>query len=426
MRTTALLRRLTTIDPRIVDAALAVAFTLINVVWALSGDPRQAVRPPDTWSLLLTAAANLPLAFRRRWPLAVLAACCTAALTYHLLGYDPDQNVLGSLLALYSVAAHRPLSVCLAGSALTVLAWAYASAAQDPAATWWAALIRALVVCGFMVAFGLIARLLAQRHRRQAELTARLRELTRRLRQERDSTARLAAAGERVRIARELHDVVAHHVSVISVQAELGQYVLTSDPATAATALATIADTSRQALEEMQRLLSILRIGVEDSPPAYDATPGLGGLAALIERVRTAGVTVELTEIGEPRPLPPGLELCLYRIVQEGLTNILKHAAPTRAQLTLEYAPDAVTVQITDDGPSDSLAKRRQPSKVTQTTPGYGLLGMTERVKLYRGTITAAPCPTGGFRVAARVPLPVHPGEQPTPAIGNDDHSVGR
>ncbi|WP_336203897.1 sensor histidine kinase [Nonomuraea sp. LPB2021202275-12-8] len=399
--------QLGSVDPRIVDGALAVTFTLTSAAWAWT-EQQPDTRPPDTGALLLIAAANLPLTFRRRWPLAVVVVCCVAGLIYHAMGYHPGQNSLSSLVALYSVAVHRPLRYCLAASVLTTCAWAYATAMQTPWAALWSVLARALVVCGFVVVFGLVVRLLAQRNRRQAELTGRLRELTHKLRLERDSTAKLAAARERVRIARELHDVVAHHLSVISIQAELGQYVLTTDPATVGTALATISDTSREALGEMQRLLSILRIGTDDSTPAaYDAAPGLQDLAALMERVGTAGVSAEMTVIGDPKPLPPGLELCLYRIIQEGLTNVLKHAAPTQVQILIGYASDAVTVQIIDAGP-----KRCEPVTETPVIPGHGLLGISERVKLYQGTMSAGPSPEGGFRVTACVPLQTpHPGD---------------
>ncbi|NUT42110.1 MAG: sensor histidine kinase [Thermoactinospora sp.] len=389
--------RLGALDPRIVDWALGVGFTLINLAWDRTG-PEQAVRPPDAGSVVLTVLANLPLGLRRQRPLTVLMVICAAGIAYHRLGYQPSQNTLGSLLALYSVAVHRPPPLCLIGGAVAVGSWAYASAVQIPDAPPWAVVARAVVVCAFIVGFGLVVRLLAQRTRRLADLTGRLRDLTRRLRQERDSTARLAVAAERVRIARELHDVVAHHLSVVAVQAELGHYVLDDDRDTTATALTTIADTTREALAEMQRLLSVLRIGADDDVRA-DATPGVSGLDPMVERMRAAGIDVTMTVTGRPRPLPPGLDLCLYRIVQESLTNVLKHAGPTRARLTLEYTADAVTVEVGDDGPA-------QPADVTQATTGYGLLGMGERIKLYQGTISAGPRPSGGFQVTANVPLP--------------------
>ncbi|GAA4104023.1 sensor histidine kinase [Nonomuraea soli] len=416
MRSTWLRWRLGGLDPRVVDWTLGAGFTVINLAWNWTG-PEQSARPPDAGSVMLTVLANLPLGLRRHRPLAVLMVVCAAGLVYHRLGYQPSQNTLGSLLALYSVAVHRPPRVCLAGGAVAAGSWAYASAVQIPDAPLWAVVARAVVVCAFIVGFGLVVRLLAQRTRRLADLTERLRELTRRLRQERDSTARLAVAAERVRIARELHDVVAHHLSVVAVQAELGHYVLDSDRETTARALTTIADTSREALTEMQRLLSVLRIGADDDV-RYDAAPGVSGLDALVERVRAAGVDVTMTVTGRPRPLPSGLELCLYRIAQESLTNVLKHAGPTRARLTLEYTADAVTVQVGDDGPA-------RPADVTQATPGYGLLGMSERIKLYQGTISAGPRPSGGFQVTANVPLPAPAGGPARTAMGDDDLSVG-
>jgi signal transduction histidine kinase len=234
--------------------------------------------------------------------------------------------------------------------------------------------------------------------------------LAARLRQGQEERARRAVVGERVRIARELHDVVAHHMSVISVQAGLARYVLHSDPAVACTALDTVLQASTEALDEMRRMLELLRIDQYDAMPGrdtrtqgYDPAPGLDRLPDLLNRVRAGGVPVELTVTGDRRPLPSGLDLCVFRVVQEGLTNVLKQAVPASTTVTLHYGSDHVVARVADDG------GRRQPA-ASGAAPGHGLIGMGERARLYGGTLTAGHRPEGGFEVCLTLPLP--PGEE--------------
>jgi signal transduction histidine kinase len=227
-----------------------------------------------------------------------------------------------------------------------------------------------------------------------------------RLRRDREERARRAVTDERIRIARELHDVVAHHMSVIAVQAGMARYVLRTDPDTAGAAMGTVLATSTEALHEMRRMLALLRVGAdtEDAAPvSYDPSPGLPGIPALVDRVRAAGVPVRTSITGVPRALPPGLQLCIHRVVQESLTNVLKHAAPATATVTLDYGGDRFTAVVRDDG--------------TRTTPdrgagraGQGLIGMRERATLYGGTVHAGPRPGGGFEVRLVLPLPPEEG----------------
>lgn len=391
--------RFLTAHPLLVDSVIAVAMSAVMWMWQLS-DVNYAERPPDGLSFALTLVVNLPMALRRRIPFTVLLISCAASMIHVLLGYHSQVNKVGVLLVLYTVTVYRPVPVSSVSAALTFGLWWYSSVIV-PDIQLWMSIVWPLTVVGFVWAFGQATRLVIERNRRLVELAWRLRD-------EQENKARLAVARERTRIARELHDVVAHHLSVVAVQAELGRYVLSTDPATTGTALATIADTTREALDEMRVLLSVLRIGADDERETrYDVTPGLADLETLIERVRTAGVTVEVTVIGDEWPLPQGLDLCVYRIVQECLTNVVKYAAPTRVRMTFTYAVDTLTVQVCDDGRSVT----GQPVEVTQNTPGQGLIGMTERVKLYQGTITTGPRPTGGFQVTATLPLPARSGE---------------
>ncbi|MBG0831063.1 sensor histidine kinase [Planomonospora sp. ID67723] len=382
------------LDPRFVDAVFAVVLTAITLVWA-AADHGGSWRRPDAVAVALTCAANLPVAVRRTAPLTVLLGCAAASICHHALGYQPDVNNFSSMFALYSVAVHHPFRIMLAGAAGATAVW------------WWAAVVaedglallnvtQGLAIVGATCAFGIGRRRLADRNLALAELTERLRR-------EQEDRARRAVTEERVRLAGELHDIVAHHMSVISVQAGLARYVFASDPGTARAALATVADTSHEALEEMRRLLAVLRLNGEDRDDGvYDPTPGLGQLGQLVERVRAAGVPVDVEVTGSARPLNPGVELCAYRVVQEGLTNVIKHALPARAKVRVHYGGEHLRVTVTDDGSSSP-----EPS----SGGGHGLIGMRERVRLYRGTVVAGPLPGGGFQVSATLPLPAVGGE---------------
>ncbi|MFI6317213.1 sensor histidine kinase [Nonomuraea sp. NPDC050556] len=370
-------------DPLLLDGALAVAFAVGTWLWvAIEGG--HATRSLDAAGALLILAVCLPLTFRRRYPCSVLVASCVAAIVFHQLGYHTGQNNIVPLVALYSVAAHRRFPLALVCWAVQAVEWSHATLLAAPGVALWVVLAQEAVVGSLVIAFGATTR-------RLATLTARLRD-------DHEDLARLAVAQERARIARELHDIVAHHMSVISVQAGVARYVMGSDPATAQAALATISDVGAEALAEMRRLLSILRLDNDDRPvDDLHSAPGLRDLPALADRVRSAGVEVEVVVTGEPRPMPPGMDLSVYRILQECLTNILKHAGPTTARVSLTYAQATLVIQVTDDG---------KPRKAPKNSDGHGLLGLTERVKLYQGTISAGPRPMGGYEVVAVLPLP--------------------
>ncbi|MDI6101849.1 sensor histidine kinase [Actinoplanes sp. NEAU-A12] len=244
--------------------------------------------------------------------------------------------------------------------------------------------------------------------RRLEESNARLARAAAELRRGQADLARRVLVDERVRIARELHDVVAHHMSVISVQAGLARYVLRSDPPTAGTALDAVLNTSTEALDEMRRMLGLLRLGREpdeaDESDSRRPLPGLEGLPELISRVESAGLPVALTVEGRSRALPHGVALTAYRIVQESLTNVLKHAGPARATVSVRFTPDTVALTITDDG--------RGP---VSEGAGHGLAGLRERAALYGGTLTAAGREPHGFEVSATLPYPSSAATRPAP-----------
>ncbi|GIE53819.1 ATPase [Amorphoplanes nipponensis] len=383
-------------SPLVVDTGLAVALTAVSILQGLDDDSGRW-RPFDLTAAALSALATLPTVARRRAPVPVVLVCYTFWVWQVVLGYNPVVTTYGMLLAMYAVAASRPL-------------W-HTAAALAPGAVLW-------VVVGLAAHAGSLAGLVLQAlaipaaiwkvadSARHLDRTNRLlAEANEQLRRDREERARRAVADERVRIARELHDVVAHHMSVISVQAGLARYVLRTDPQTAEAALGTVLAADGEALDEMRRMLALLRAADDGpaEPPAYAPAPGLLGLPDLIERVRTAGVPIRLDVTGRPRPLPPGIQLCVYRVVQEGLTNVLKHAAPATATVTLDYGPDRITATVRDDG-----ARREAPAT---GRPGQGLIGMRERAMLYGGTADAAPLPGGGFEVRLVLPLPAHGAE---------------
>ena len=371
---------------RAADVALALGLAVhaqIEIWWpavALGGADSGGVKVV----LVPTAlAATLPLAWRRRFPFAVLCVVIGALSAQALLTVPVDgmSGLVALVVAVYSVAAHAERTRALAGLALALVAGA-ALIAND------------LADLPFDV-FVIGAPWLAGYALRAARLRAReLETLTAELASEREERARLAVAAERTRIARELHDVVAHSVSTMVVQAEAGDTLLVEHPQRAGEAFVAIQTTGRQALTEMRRLLGLLRQG--DRELALVPQPSMVRLEDLIARVREAGLAVELDVEGPTRPLPPGLDLSAYRIVQEALTNALRHAGGARAWVTLRYRDDALELGIVDDGHSGGNG----------ASAGHGLTGMRERVKLYGGQLEAGRRPDGGYAVHARLPLP--------------------
>jgi signal transduction histidine kinase len=344
---------------------------------------------PSPIAIGMVLLINLPLAWRRRYPLVIGPLVAAASIAYGIAPY-PDLGVpvpLGALVAFYTTMAYcsrRTATLIAGGACVAALAGMLLPVTDaDPVDFAFAGLL-----LGSTWALGDSAR---SRRAYTAELEARAARLER----ERELEASRAAAEERARIARELHDVVAHHVSMMVVQAEAGPVVVERDPKTAAQAFDSIGAIGRQALGEMRRLLGVLRSG-EDRAPSLTPQPGLEQLPALVEQVRQAGLEAKLEVEGEPRPLPPGMDLSAYRIVQEALTNAVRHAGPGAAKVLVRYGDGDVRLEIRDHG----VGSRND------NHAGHGLVGMRERVNLYGGDLAAGPHPDGGFTVAARLPLP--------------------
>ncbi|MFI7317959.1 sensor histidine kinase [Streptomyces venezuelae] len=371
------------IRPFAVDALIAVALTTVAV---LLGQESVAQGWPalDPLGYALVALVCVPVAVRGKAPLTVLLVVHLAWFVYVTVGYWPVVGTFGPMLTVYTVASLRSPRVSLACAALMAALWIYAGAISEGASM--------PSVVGQAVGFSLVLWRFGYVARRSAELA-------RQLKREQDERARREVAEERGRIARELHDVVAHHMSVISVQAGLATFVFGSDPATARAALGTISGTSGEALEELRRMLRVLR--AEDGDHTGDAPaapmPGLARLEDMVERVRAGGVDVELRVTGTPRPVAPGVELCAYRVVQEALTNVLKHAHGAAATVELAYRRGHIEVSVINDG-------RGVIQDRVRTGSGHGLIGMRERAKLYGGAISIGPLSEGGFAVRLTLP----------------------
>ncbi|MFJ3903746.1 sensor histidine kinase [Streptomyces sp. NPDC090025] len=406
-------REVRAVNPLFVDTALALCLVAAAAVVGDQYHPEGWPRFDGT-AHLLTAGIGLPLALRRIAPVGVLVASSLAFAGYLAAGYQPSLNFWAPALAFYGVAAQRPPRTAAWAALLTAAVVLYSGlCARELGIA--VAVIQAVGVPGVLWVVGNGARLLALRNRQLADLTERLR-------QEQEARARRAVAGEQRRIARELHDVVAHHMSVISVQAGMAGYVFATEPATARAALDTIAATSQEGLRELRRILTLLRSAAGETDPAspagaaasggrpsdawYAPMPGLARLSDIAERAAAAGLTVELLTEGRARPLAPGTELCAYRAVQEALTNVIKHAPGARATVLVAHRPSELVVTVTDDGGAPTRPPGRRPDPANVPTPsGYGLIGMRERARLYGGTVDAGPRAEGGFRVCLRLPV---------------------
>ena len=369
--------------PTALDVALASALTLLLQLELWLGETYEGepAFPGDrTATAVLLLGVTVPLAWRRVHPRAAFAASMLALSVLSLWqgGAEAGGLFLVLLIAVYSAAAwsDRPLEVA-AIAAVTLIAHGLRNPWSDGLGDY-------LFAPAFCAAGFVLGRIVHARGRRA---------------QQAEASAVEAVAAERARLARELHDVVAHSVSVMVMQAKGGAAVLDSDPDRARTAFRTIESSGRQAIEELRLMLGLLR-GDETVDEAADRSPqpGLARLPALIESVRSDGLTVELHEEGEPARLPAGEDVSAYRIVQESLTNTLKHAGAQRASVTLRWNEDAVELEILDDG--DGGNRLDVPSS------GRGLIGMRERATMFGGTLTAGPRHEGGFRVHARLPRP--------------------
>jgi signal transduction histidine kinase len=393
--------------PLLVDGALAV------ILLAGGANDLNAATLPA--SLALAG----PVAVRRRFPVPAYAAALAIGVIQVIFGIgqtftrsplQPTFADIGILILLYTVAAERPRRVSLPGMVACVALSAAAVARYNPGGNQSRRPGEFVLVGGIFVLASVGAWVLGDSMASRRARSAALEERAVRAERERDAQAEIAAAAERVRIARELHDVIAHNLSVMVAQADGGAYAFDAMPERSRQALAEIGRTGRQALSEMSSLLGVLRAGPE--APSLAPAPAAADIVPLVAQAREAGMRVGHTIEGDVRPLPDGLSRAAYRIVQEALTNVRKHAGPgAAAEVTLRYGRGDLLVRVADDGgdagpppglPRYDADRSSQPAD----NPGHGLAGMRERAAMYGGTVQAGTCPGGGFEVTARLPLP--------------------
>ena len=375
--------------PTAVDAALAgvvAACTLPQLVyWARYPEGGFGVR------LLFTALLVAPLVWRRRFPLGTFAFAASVALVQWNVNVSLAADVV-LLIYLYTVASRYPTRVAVVAATVVEVGVLMAASRWNLAGSLAQPFLERVVLLSALVAVALLLGI-SVRIRRQS-LSA-LTDRAERLERERDQQATIAAAAERTRIAREMHDVVAHSLSVMVTLSDAAALKQRSDPERAADVIRQVSVTGHQALDEMRGLLGVLR--TEDDPGDRAPQPGVGQVDALLDRVRSAGLSAELTITGPYDAMAKGVELTVYRIVQEAVTNTLKHASePTRIAVGILVLDHEVVVDVVDDG-------AWQADQVV--AGGLGLTGMRERVTVHDGSVDAGPRPDGGWRVHARLPI---------------------
>ncbi|MER5599715.1 histidine kinase [Streptomyces sp. NPDC002265] len=368
-------------------AVLAFVPTL-SKIGAQIGDLPE--RPAGALSFGLILAQTLPLAARRRWPAGTLGVVGCAFAVYQALGFATTFGSLGLYLAVYSAGAHRVRlrlgSAAVASAAYAALAVVLNRLGSPLGAPDYLAFYLTLTVI-WLVGGTVRTRRIEEAQRRRL-------------------AAEVATATERARIARELHDVVTHHVTAMVVQADAAQFLLTSAPERAREGLSAVSDTGRRALTELRHLLGVLE-ATGDSPgadPAHtDRAPTLGRLGDLVEQARSAGQPVEFREQGERRPQPADVELAAYRVVQEALTNAMKHATGQPTTVVVQHGEERIEIGVSTDAPDDSPTAApvtRKPGPAG----GRGLAGLRARVRMVNGELEAGPRPEGGFEIRATIP----------------------
>jgi signal transduction histidine kinase len=378
--------------PFIADAALAVA-----VLW-VSVPPVSAIAGRDHGlSLALIIALVCPLIWRRRAPFAVLLAMTGLALAQFVINKELNVDI-ALLIAFYTVAAHEPPKRVLAAAVMLEAGAVLVALTVPPTLEVWA------LLSGLAAAAGSLGYYARTRRAYLAALVDRAEQLER----ERDQQAQLAAAVERTRIAREVHDIVAHNIAVMIALAEGAAYTAQTGTCQAVSLMGQVSATGRSALTDMRRLLGVLRAPAQ---PERTPQPALDDIQDLLATIRAAGLPVRLTVTGQPFPLPAAAQLALYRMVQEALTNTLKHApGAAGAQVHLAYLPGEVELEVTDPGLPGKVAA----PGTGRSAAGHGIAGMRERAAVFGGQVAAGPRPDGGWRVHTVLRLSPAPAREGT------------
>lgn len=390
--------------PTWVDGFWAVVLLGVSAVSLTHVSGAAEHRGPLAAALPIALILSLVVALRRRMPEKMLVLAAAMGVAQLVLDVEVVPADFAMLVIIYTVAADGArwasrfaLIGGLCAAPLSQIRWPQLDSSS----------LSNVLIAAFQTVPFALAWVLGDSVRTRRAYLAQLEERAARLEKEREAQAKVAVAAERARIARELHDVVAHNVSVMVVQADGAAYVMDTAPEQARKALETISGTGRQALAEMRRLLGVLRTGEHQEVGEYVPQPDVEQLDDLIEQCRTSGLPVDFKVEGTPRPLPSGVELTAYRIVQEALTNTRKHGGPnTGASVRLVYFDDGLGLLVEDDGKGAPHELYEEGGADGQ---GHGLIGMRERVGMVGGTLDAGPRPGGGFRISALLPLkPAH------------------
>lgn len=377
--------------PNLLDVLIAVGFAVFALGAFFTAErPPQSSGDPDVLGAVLIIVACTALAFRRRWPVAVFLIVSATSLTVHLLEYPDSGLPFAVAIVLYTLATacNRWIIVTATAAILVTI----------PIIFWATDIVEDSGTLVGTLALFVLAAVWGDRKKVRDAYYEQLRLREAEQERERVESAQRAVAEERLRIARELHDVLAHAMSVVAVQSGVGAHVIDSRPDQAKRILQTISETSRESMKEMRSLLDVLRDNPELQTEELAPAPGLEQLDELVARVTDVGVPVTVRVQGERAAVPAGVDLAAYRIVQEALTNILKHAGKARVILTVRYEPSAVHLEILDDGRGAAATGATAPGR---NGSGHGLVGMRERASLYDGVLDAGPRPGGGYRVAA-------------------------
>ncbi|MEU8263767.1 histidine kinase [Micromonospora sp. NPDC048999] len=391
------------------DVLLGLFVAVMQVQGTLAKPEEVGSRPLSDLGHLgyvLLTVCGLVLAVRRRWPVPVFVTAALASLVYFTIGFSDGPGWIGLFVALYTLTAYgdgrRSLMIAYAGIAVLAVGWLIAAADIEPAA--------AIGWVFFRIAASVMAAALGESVRSRRVIAAEAQERARQAERSREEEARSRVDAERLRIAREVHDTVAHAVAIINVQAGVTAYLLDKRPEGARDALVIIEQTSAQALHEMRAILGVLRSADNGRVPH----PGLGQIDELTAVAREAGLDVKVEVSSPATPLPSAVDNTAYRILQESITNVIRHVGPTRVTVGLDYGTDALEVRVAnEDGRDASGGVAADPGApgghggVTggSAEPGRGIVGMRERCGLLGGELTAGPRSCGGFEVRARLPL---------------------
>jgi signal transduction histidine kinase len=379
------------------DVLLAVFVTLFQILGtqrsALNQPGARPLADPDYLGYALLTVAGLALLIRRRWPVAVFATTVAVSLVYYAAGYPDGPGTIGLFVAIYTLTAQgdgrRSLRLAAAGIVVLAVGWLLAADLESFNPAGWVL---------FRIGTAVMAATLGESVRGRRVLAAEAVARAERAEQTKEEEARRRVDAERLRIAREVHDTVAHAIAVINVQAGVTAHVLDKRPEQARETLVTIEQTSARALGELRATLGMLR----DVDDRRAPTPGLSQVDELVGMAREAGLDVKLEVASPPRELPSAVDQAAYRILQESITNVIRHAGPARVTVSLTYGPDELELRVADDG--------RGPRDAGHGAEGgQGIVGMRERAALLGGELTAGARPGGGFQVRARLPLLLPP-----------------